>query len=171
MVILKEEFARRARKNISWWKWVNHRHFHLFETKEAFDAYIMSEEVVVTKVNLIFADGQKTKKANQVLADSGLFTLETFGNVCIELIENGMNKSRGISVLSDLLKVQREKIIAFGDSENDREMLLYVGHAVAMGNADPSIKSIANVVADTNVNRGVAKELLKIYNLQNIRLN
>jgi hydroxymethylpyrimidine pyrophosphatase-like HAD family hydrolase len=67
--------------------------------------------------------------------------------------------------LKEVLKVDQQDILAFGDGENDREMMLCVGHSVAMGNAIQSIKDIADTIADTNKNKGVAKELVKIFSL------
>lgn len=39
-----------------------------------------------------------------------------------------------------------QQIIAFGDGENDMEMLRFAGIGVAMGNADPEVKEIADYV-------------------------
>ena len=52
-----------------------------------------------------------------------------------------------------------QNIIAFGDGENDREMLSHAGIGVAMGNASPSIQKVATMVTDTNDNDGIWKAL------------
>ena len=49
--------------------------------------------------------------------------------------------------------------IAFGDSMNDAEMLLAAGIGVAMGNAEPEVKELADRVCESVDDDGVAREL------------
>ncbi len=90
------------------------------------------------------------------------FELAIYMDSMYEVTEKGMNKSWGIQKLARHLGIQRSEIMAFGDSENDREMLKYVGCGVAMGNASAEIKAIADRVADTNDHEGVAKTLKEV---------
>ncbi len=86
------------------------------------------------------------------------------GNGCFELTEEGVNKSYGIKKLSEYLKIDKSEIIAFGDSENDLEMIKYVGCGVAMENATSHIKSISDRVTASNDNEGIGivlKEMLE----------
>lgn len=52
-------------------------------------------------------------------------------------------------------------MIAFGDDINDIDMLRIVGTGVAMGNAIPSLKKIANYVTETNDNNGISAWIYK----------
>ncbi|EJR82694.1 MULTISPECIES: Cof-type HAD-IIB family hydrolase [Bacillus cereus group] len=67
------------------------------------------------------------------------------------------NKLTAIQMLTKYYKVSMAQIIAFGDGENDLNMLQNVGLGVAMKNANSEIKNAANLVADTVDNDGVAK--------------
>ena len=71
----------------------------------------------------------------------------------------GANKGIGLVRLGEILGIQREEIMACGDSFNDLEMLQEVGFAVAMGNAEDSLKEVADYITDTNDNHGVAKAI------------
>lgn len=62
----------------------------------------------------------------------------------------GITKASTIKRLCNLLSFDIEKVIAFGDGENDLEMLKEVGLGIAMGNASDLVKSIAKDVT-TNV--------------------
>ena len=53
--------------------------------------------------------------------------------------------------------------IAVGDAPNDTEILQTAGVAVAMGNALPEIKKIADFVTADNDNDGVAKVVEKYF--------
>ncbi len=52
-------------------------------------------------------------------------------------------------------------MMAFGDAQNDKSMVEYVGLGVAMGNASDELKAVANEITDTNNNDGIAKAIMK----------
>ncbi len=52
-------------------------------------------------------------------------------------------------------------MVAFGDDRNDYDILENVGKAVAVANAIPMIKEIADDVAGSNDDGGVAKYIEK----------
>ena len=52
-----------------------------------------------------------------------------------------------------------EEIIAFGDSDNDLEMIRYAGIGVALGNAEEEVKAAADYVTADIDDDGVAKAL------------
>ncbi len=62
-----------------------------------------------------------------------------------------------------MLEIDHKVIIAFGDNENDIEMLQLAGTGVAMGNAPDHVKSAADMVTDTNDNDGVYKILKQVF--------
>ncbi|CAM5558566.1 HMP-PP phosphatase [Lysinibacillus sphaericus] len=79
----------------------------------------------------------------------------------IEIVRRGLNKAVGISHVAKDLGIPRERIIAFGDEDNDLEMIDYAGIGVAMGNRIPSLKNIANEITTTNNEDGIAKILIE----------
>jgi len=52
-----------------------------------------------------------------------------------------------------------EEMVAFGDAENDIEMLKAVQHPVAMGNAIPVLKEIAEFITTDNTDNGIINGL------------
>lgn len=77
----------------------------------------------------------------------------------IEIVRKGIHKAVGIDIVAKQLGIPRERIIAFGDEDNDLEMLDYAGLGVAMGNAIDSVKQIANEVTLSNEENGIAHVL------------
>lgn len=67
-----------------------------------------------------------------------------------------MNKAVGISHVAKWMDIPRDRIIAFGDEDNDLEMIDYAGVGVAMGNAIDRLKTIADEVTLTNNEDGIA---------------
>lgn len=80
------------------------------------------------------------------------------GLICsIELTAPGVHKGSGVARLCERVGVHRRDVVAFGDGLNDVEMLTWAGHGIAMGNAEPAVKAIADEVAATNDDDGVAE--------------
>lgn len=88
--------------------------------------------------------------------------ITTSGPNNIEIMNEGVNKGKAVSILCDYLDVNKNETVALGDSYNDLSMLEYVGMGVAMDNADDFIKSKANYITDRNDNSGVAKAIYNI---------
>jgi Cof subfamily protein (haloacid dehalogenase superfamily) len=74
-----------------------------------------------------------------------------------EILPAGINKGTALAKLAARLGVPRERVMAIGDQENDREMLLWAGCGVAMGTATPRIKEISRFVTSDNARDGVAE--------------
>lgn len=77
----------------------------------------------------------------------------------LEITKNGTDKGTALELLCNHLKIKLDKVIAFGDGENDLQFLNKAGTAVAMGNASDSVKAQADIITDTNNNQGVLKAL------------
>lgn len=83
----------------------------------------------------------------------------------IEIIRCGMHKAIGLQRIAGYFQIPQERIIAFGDEDNDMEMIQYAGHGVAMGNAIEKLKQIADHVTATNEEDGIALYLEKVLQL------
>lgn len=82
------------------------------------------------------------------------------GNIpYVDITAVGVNKAEGIVHWCQETGIDQTEIIGFGDSENDLEFLQAVGHGVAVGNASPAIKAIADEVIGHTDQDGVAKYL------------
>jgi 5-amino-6-(5-phospho-D-ribitylamino)uracil phosphatase len=84
----------------------------------------------------------------------------------IEIIKSGLNKAVGLKRAADYFQIPSERIIAFGDEDNDLEVLEFAGHGIAMGNAVDQVKTIANDITLTNEEDGVGLYLENILNLK-----
>lgn len=139
------------------------KHTGLTPVKKSFDDF---EDYSMTKITIQnmenskefneFCDEVKTLFGDNVYtAKSQTFLFEVLNkNVNKGLILEKVLKSHGISV---------DECVAFGDANNDLEMLKIVKYGVAMGNSDIELKSQVNYTTDTNDNNGVAKFLKKYF--------
>ena len=64
----------------------------------------------------------------------------------VEAVPKGHSKATGIQWLMDRFNIPKDNIYAIGDSVNDSEMISFAAHAIAMGNAVPEIKAMAEYV-------------------------
>lgn len=74
----------------------------------------------------------------------------------LEVMADDVNKGTALNFLLDYLKISQSESIAFGDQENDLEMLQFAGTSVAMENAIPLIKQTAAQTTSSNDEAGVA---------------
>lgn len=82
-----------------------------------------------------------------------------------EIIVGGCSKSRAMNYAMEFLDIPLNQSIAMGDSMNDFDMIEKAGIGVAMGNAVPEIKDIADMITDDVNSAGVASALEKIFSL------
>lgn len=74
----------------------------------------------------------------------------------VEVFVSGVSKRAGLEAVAARLHVAREEIMAIGDHINDLEMIEWAGLGVAMGNAQPEVKAIADWVTAPLDEDGVA---------------
>lgn len=87
----------------------------------------------------------------------------TSGHGSIDLIVPGCHKASGLKRLAERRGISRGQCIAFGDGENDIEMLEYCRHSYAMENAPQNVKDAAEYVCPSNEEDGVLVTLEKIF--------
>lgn len=79
--------------------------------------------------------------------------------VFADCIPKGTNKATGIDQVIRHYGFDISETMAFGDGENDIEMLQHAGIGVAMGNASDAVKAAADIVTDSVDDNGVANIL------------
>ena len=77
----------------------------------------------------------------------------------LEFASPDVTKASGLAFLADRLGFSRAKTVAFGDGENDVELLEWAGYGVAVENAHERVKAVANFVCPPVDEEGVAQVL------------
>ena len=110
----------------------------------------------VLKMSLVVGEDrmdQVQEDFNQVF--NGYVQAVSSGYGCLDIIQDGIHKAWALQELLKRWDVKPEEIMAFGDSENDVEMLELAGIAYAMENADEKAKAVATDIAPANSQGGV----------------
>ncbi|MHA2790013.1 HAD family hydrolase [Corynebacterium sp. S7] len=81
----------------------------------------------------------------------------------LEVSAPGVTKATGVSTLAAMYGIEQKDVVAFGDMPNDIEMLAWAGTGVAMGNAAPQVRDVADVVTTSNDDYGVALKLEHLF--------
>ena len=80
----------------------------------------------------------------------------------LEVIPAAVNKGVGLRAACAAIGISPAEAIAFGDSENDIEMLRAAGMGVAMANADRAVRDAADMVTLSNNDNGIAAALCRL---------
>ncbi|MEU2867692.1 HAD family hydrolase [Streptomyces olivoreticuli] len=81
----------------------------------------------------------------------------------VELLPLGLSKATGLSLAARRLGMKAADTIAFGDMPNDVPMFAWAAHGVAMANAHPELKAVADEVTDSNEDDGIATVLERLF--------
>lgn len=87
------------------------------------------------------------------------------GNGYIDLIIPGLHKANGLKILQKHWQISEKEILAFGDNDNDLEMLDHVGMGYVMQNAKKDMRKHANNIAPSNNESGVLQIIEKLLNI------
>lgn len=118
----------------------------------------------INKVSIAYhADvmAQVSAQAKKDLKDSYWLGLTT--PKWLELMPLGITKGSGLQALTELLHIPMANVMAFGDGENDIEMLQAAGIGIAMENAMDEVKAAADDITAGNNNDGIAAALRKYF--------
>ena len=122
----------------------------------------------VVKLLIRDADGTDGDRLRDTVADVVGDRLELTRSVAgrIPLVEAsapGVHKGTALAALAGSLGIAPADVVAFGDMPNDTAMLAWAGTGVAMGNADPLLRAVADRVTATNDEDGVAVVLEELF--------
>jgi Cof subfamily protein (haloacid dehalogenase superfamily) len=79
----------------------------------------------------------------------------------LQITNPEVGKSSALQWVADYYDIPMQQVMAIGDAANDIGMLQLAGVAVAMDNAKPAVKEVADWIAPTNNDHGVHAALVR----------
>lgn len=79
----------------------------------------------------------------------------------LNVLQENVSKSLAILKTLEFFGIDRSEAVAFGDGENDIDMLEVVGLGIAMGNGNEKLKKIADFVTKPSSDDGIDYALKK----------
>ena len=124
------------------------------------DCLIESDDLIRNDINKISFLGsdipiEKIKEEFAVKFNVIPSTVPLFGKNSGELSVPGIHKATAIETLIEHLGIDKENTFAYGDGLNDLEMLQFVKHGIAMGNAKEELKVAADDITGTPDEDGI----------------
>ncbi|HSW37708.1 MAG TPA: HAD family hydrolase [Candidatus Saccharimonadales bacterium] len=140
----------------------------IYADSDQYSEPIRSPEQVDEPAAKLFIDAIETHRAMQILeeltgvpgASAHPTTSWTDGDVVdIHVTHEHATKRHGVEKLMAILGCEKEEVMAIGDGHNDLPMLEAAGFKVAMGNAPPEVKAVADYIAPSLEDDGVAEAI------------
>lgn len=91
-----------------------------------------------------------------------LFKVKLSAKHWVDISENEANKGNAVQLLQEKFNISKNETLAFGDYNNDIEMLENAYFSYAMANAHPKVKETAKFVTKSNNDFGVELVLQKL---------
>ena len=135
---------------------------HISESEKLHKAvYCDYRKPLSCKANKIVAELPDHETALEI-ANKNNCRLQSYrGEKWYAFLPETAGKVQAIRELARILNISLNEIVAFGDDKNDMEMLKMCGTGVAVDNAVAEVKDIADSVALSNDENGVAEWLAK----------
>lgn len=142
-----------AKKTSSW--------FWAYSVEGSYNERNWNDELIETQQWLKFGytseDSAIRHQLITELQDMGGLEITNSSPWNLEVNPKGINKASGIGVVcKDLLGIEMSEVVAVGDSLNDLAAIQAAGLGVAMGNAQETVKELADVVTASNNEDGIA---------------
>ncbi|KAJ8609526.1 hypothetical protein MRB53_039084 [Persea americana] len=135
---------------------------------EAHLVKIRSGELKIIKAAICQEQGDGLTQSRRILQNeypASAFTLTQALPFCVELIPT--TGSKGIALAKIIgTETDPERVVAFGDGENDVSMFQVAGYSVSMANAMPIAKEHATCSTLSNDEGGVGVWLEKVYGFE-----
>lgn len=132
------------------------RHVALRPDMAAFAAGVLPE-----KFDIFYVDAEKRSEVVAQLLSGGPLEVTGALQTNLELTAQGVNKGRALAALAEKLGLNASQVMAFGDADNDLEMLAWAEWSFAMANGTDQAKAAAKFVTGPNHEGGVGMAVEK----------
>ena len=126
-------------------------------------SFILQNKHRLDCINAVPPSEERAQELRARLAKIPGIYITHSGVTFIEISGTTNGKGQGLRFLSGHLNLPAEAVMAFGDAENDRDLLRAAGCSVAVSNAAPSLIREADTVTLSNEEDGVAVKIAEVF--------
>lgn len=126
-------------------------------------SFILEHKGELSSIDVIIRDEQQKDAVWAVLQGEvkDVYMTSSIAQL-IEISDKACGKHSGLKFLTELLGIGREETAAFGDADNDSDMLAYAGCGVAVANASPGCLAVADLIVADHDMDGVAEGIYRL---------
>lgn len=137
-----------------------HKYYEKLELLSSFDK--LPEDTVVKFATIIPEEELTTVTATLNRRFKKGIKAVTSGNIYLDIVLDGSNKGAALREFCKNFALSPQHLAAFGDANNDLEMLQMAGYSYAVANANAQAKAKAKKVIGSNREKAVLAEIDKI---------
>ncbi|MBG9455585.1 HAD family hydrolase [Lysinibacillus sphaericus] len=115
---------------------------------------VINEDIVTQEVYLMCLYGDEDVEKKYTSAFPHLLFKRWHPNIT-NVLQHDVSKSIAVLAVLEYFDLSPEEALAFGDGDNDIDMLEQVGFGVAMSNGSEALKNIANFVTKKSTEDGI----------------
>lgn len=120
-------------------------------------AFLLEHREELEDVDILLPDAATTQALSQQLTDSGCGVYVTSSvSTRVEIVSTRAGKHSGLALVLDTLGIRPEETAAFGNADNDVDMLRYAGCSFAVADASESCLAAADHIVPHHLEDGVA---------------
>lgn len=97
---------------------------------------------------------------NVVIFDSGY---------AVHLADKNINKGKGLEHVAKMMRISVKEIVAIADGANDLDLFKIAGYGIAVANAHPQLKKVANHITTKSYGEGFCEAIEYIFNKLKIK--
>lgn len=132
---------------------------------EDINAFIFNHKNELESIDIIASDKSDSLRIfKDVSAIPGVYVTTSISGR-IEISSENAGKHKGMEFVLEQLGISREETVAFGNADNDMEMLHFAKYGFAVSDASENCKKAADFVIPPSFDDGVASVLEQIHNM------
>ena len=121
-----------------------------------FNYDLLDRPTIFIKITMLLSPEEANRVSQAFNRDfDGNLVAVPSGFGAIDFIQKGMHKAWGLKQLLNHWDLSENNVMAFGDGDNDLELLQMAGRSYAMENASPAILQVADQIAPHHKDQGV----------------
>jgi Cof subfamily protein (haloacid dehalogenase superfamily) len=142
------------------------RYADYYESSYGFPGVVIPDlmeqpEIITPKVLFVIDEDKIAAIKQEAEALFPMLTIKQSKPVYLEFAHPSVDKGEALAFTARHYGLDREDVIAVGDTDIDIPMLKYAGLGVAMANATPDVQAVADAVCPSNDEGGVADVIEK----------
>ncbi|UPO90125.1 Cof-type HAD-IIB family hydrolase [Niallia sp. Man26] len=119
----------------------------------------------IMKVAFASDDSKRLKRIQRLMNEENFNPVFSDTHL-IEMMDFGINKGSSLLKICQQLNIDPNDIVAFGDQENDMQMIQLAGLGIAMGNATNKLKVVADEIIGMNNESAVGEKIISLLSTQ-----
>ena len=125
-------------------------------------AFLLEHKEELDSLDIVVGDERTKATLRRIISEQveGIYLTSSVPTL-LEISDEKAGKATALAFLADYLQILQEATVAFGNAENDIDMICWAGVGVAVENSPEEVRRAADEITETNDADGVARWIEK----------